>query len=69
MTTIVLTVPGISCEHCERTIREALTPVKGIHHLDVNIMAKQVRVTYDEAQVATEKLKEILQSEGYPVAS
>jgi len=69
MTTIVLTVPGISCEHCERTIREALTPVKGIHHLDVNIMAKQVRVTYDEAQVATEKLKEILQQEGYPVAS
>ena len=69
MTTIVLTVPGISCEHCERTIREALTPVKGIHQLDVNIMAKQVRVTYDEAQVATEKLKEILQQEGYPVAS
>ncbi len=69
MTTVVLTVPSISCEHCERTIREALTPVKGIQRLDVNITAKQVRVTYDETQVATEKMKEILQQEGYPVAS
>ena len=69
MTTVVLTVPDISCEHCERTIREALTPVKGIQRLDVNITAKQVRVTYDETQVATEKMKEILRQEGYPVAS
>ena len=69
MTIVVLTVPGITCEHCERAIREALTPVKGIQRLDVNIMAKQVRVTYDETQVATEKMKEILQQEGYPVAS
>jgi copper chaperone CopZ len=68
MTTVVLTVPGISCEHCERTIREALTPVKGIQRLDVNITAKQVRVTYDEAQVAAEQMKEILRQEGYPVA-
>lgn len=69
MTTVVLTVPDISCEHCARTIREALTPVKGIQRLDVNITAKQVRVTYDETQVATEKMKEILRQEGYPVAS
>jgi len=69
MTTIVLTVPGISCEHCERTIREALTSVKGIQRLDVNVTAKQVRVTYDETQVGTEKMKEILRQEGYPVAS
>ncbi len=69
MTTVVLTVPDISCEHCARTIREALTPVTGIHRLDVDITAKQVRVTYDETQVATEKMKEILRLEGYPVAS
>jgi copper chaperone len=68
MTTVVLTVPGISCEHCERTIREALTPAKGIQRLDVNITTKQVRVTYDEAQIATEQMKEILEREGYPVA-
>jgi copper chaperone len=69
MTTVVLNVPDISCEHCERTIREALAPVQGIQALDVNIPAKQVRVTFDESQVATAHMKEILQREGYPVAS
>jgi copper chaperone len=69
MTTVVLNVPDISCEHCERAIREALAPVKGIQALDVNITAKQVHVTFDESQVATEEMKEILQREGYPVAS
>jgi copper chaperone len=69
MTTVVLNVPDISCEHCERTIREALAPVQGIQGLDVNISAKQVRVTFDESQVATEHMKDILQQEGYPVAS
>ena len=68
MATVVLSVPDISCEHCERTIREALASVQGIQHLEVNIPAKQVRVTYDEAQVAAERVKEILQREGYPVA-
>lgn len=69
MTTVVLHVPDISCAHCERTIREALAPVKGIHGLDVNIPAKEVRVTYDETQVGTDRVKEILMEEGYPVAS
>ena len=69
MTTVILNVPDISCEHCERAIREALAPVKGIQGLDVNITAKQVRVIFDESQVATEKMKEILEREGYPVAS
>lgn len=69
MTTVVLRVPDISCEHCERTIREALAPVRGIQRLDVDIPAKQVRVTYDETLVETARMKAILQEEGYPVAS
>ncbi|HKV45145.1 MAG TPA: heavy-metal-associated domain-containing protein [bacterium] len=68
MTTVLLTVPDISCEHCARTIRQALAPVEGIHELDVDIPAKQVRITYDAHVVGTERMKEILGAEGYPVA-
>jgi copper chaperone len=68
MTTVFLSVPDISCEHCARTIRRALAPVEGIHDLDVDIPAKQVRVTYDASVVAPERMKEILMTEGYPVA-
>jgi copper chaperone len=69
MATTVLKVPDISCEHCERTITNALTPVAGIRAVDVDIPAKQVQVDYDDAQVDVEQMKEILQEEDYPVES
>jgi copper chaperone len=69
MATTVLKVPDISCEHCQRTITNALTPVAGIRAVNVDIPAKQVQVDYDDAEVDVEQMKEILQEEDYPVES
>ena len=69
MATTVLKVADISCEHCERTITNALTPVTGIRAVNVDIPPKQVQVDYDAAQVDVEQMKEILQEEDYPVES
>jgi copper chaperone len=69
MATTVLNVPDISCEHCQRTITNALTPVAGVRAVNVDIPAKQVQVDYDDAQVDVEQMKEILQEEDYPVES
>ena len=66
---VILTVPDISCEHCERTITNALTPVQGVRSVNVDIPAKQVRVEYDEAQVSAERIKNVVEEEEYPVAS
>jgi copper chaperone len=69
MATTILNVPDISCEHCERTITGALSPVEGIRAVDVDIPARQVRVDYDKARVDVERMKAILQEEDYPVES
>ena len=69
MATTVLNIPDISCEHCERTITRALTPVAGIRAVNVDIPTKQVQVDYDDAEVDVEQMKEILQEEDYPVES
>ena len=37
MKTVVLNVPDISCEHCERAITGALTPVEGVRTVTVDI--------------------------------
>ena len=37
MASAVLNVPDISCEHCERTITNALTPVDGVRTVNVDI--------------------------------
>ncbi len=69
MAIVTLSVPDISCEHCERAVKGALTPVEGVQRVDVDIPAKQVSVAYDERRVSVERMKEILQEEDYPVAS
>ena len=69
MANTVLNVPNISCEHCERTITEALAPVAGVQHVRVDIPARQVHVAYDESAVQLDQMKEILAEEEYPVAS
>jgi copper chaperone CopZ len=66
---VTLNVPDISCEHCERAITNALTPVEGVRSVSVDIPGKQVRVDYDEAQVSVDKMKELLGEEDYPVES
>lgn len=69
MATTILNVPDVSCEHCERAITNALTPVAGVRVVNVDIPGKQVRVDYDEAQVNVDRMKDILQAEDYPVES
>lgn len=69
MAKVTLTVPDISCEHCEHTITEALSPVEGIRNVHVDIPSKQVQVDYDESLVDVNQMKDVLQEEEYPVSS
>ena len=69
MKTVVLSVPDISCDHCERTITGALSPLQGVCSVNVDIPTKQVRVEYDEGAVDVEQMKEVLEEEDYPVES
>lgn len=63
-----LSVPDISCEHCEHAITEALTPIDGVQLVQVDIPAKSVTVTYDAGKVGVERFKDVLAEEDYPVA-
>jgi len=69
MATAILSVPDISCEHCERTINGALSPIPGVRGVSVDIPAKQVRVENDENAVTVDRMKTILEEEDYPVAA
>ena len=69
MANVVMNVPDISCEHCERAITGALSPIDGVRNVSVDIPGKLVKVDYDDSQVDLEKMKAILQEEDYPVES
>ncbi|HLJ60259.1 MAG TPA: heavy-metal-associated domain-containing protein [bacterium] len=69
MAVVVLTVPDVSCEHCEQTVKSVLGPLPGVHDVTVDLAAKQVRVVYDEGTATVDRMKEVLGAEEYPVAS
>ena len=69
MATTILNVPDISCEHCEKTITGALSPLEGVRNVGVDIPKRQVRVDYDETLVNVQRLEAVLADEEYPVES
>lgn len=69
MSRTVLSVPDISCEHCERTITGALSGQPGVNKVKVDVTAKTVTLDYDEAATNLETIGTVLDDEGYPVRS
>lgn len=69
MSEATLTVPNISCEHCERTVVEALSPTEGVEQVSVNIPTKTVKVVYDADKVSVDDFSTILAAEDYPVTN
>jgi len=69
MIQVKLDVPDISCEHCEKTIVEALRGKPGVKAVAVSVPARSVLLKYDEDAITLHDVEEILDEEGYPVAS
>lgn len=69
MAQAVLSVPDISCAHCEKTITQTLAPQTGVKSVRVDIPGKKVHLDYDEAQIDLARISKLLDEEGYPVES
>lgn len=69
MTRKTLSVPDISCEHCERAIVEALTPLVGVEAVKVDIPERQVMVDFDEQIIGVSRIADVLGQEDYPVSA
>ncbi len=69
MSQITLNVPDISCAHCERTILNALQDRPGVNTVQVSIPNKTVNLDYDDSRLSLQEVTDILDEEGYAVAS
>ncbi|MBI2942152.1 MAG: heavy-metal-associated domain-containing protein [Chloroflexi bacterium] len=68
METVTLRAPDISCDHCVRTIKKAISELPGVRKVDASAATKVVQVTYDPAQLTRDRIETTLADEGYPVA-
>jgi len=67
MVTETISVPEIHCDHCRVSIEGALAPITGVQRAAVDIPARAVTVTYDEASVGRDRLIEAIEQQGYEV--
>lgn len=68
MTTITLTSPDISCEHCKAAIEREIGGLSGVNSVSVDIPTQHVQVTYDSGRTSRDAIVEALDEAGYPVA-
>ncbi|MBO8156795.1 MAG: copper chaperone CopZ [Bacillaceae bacterium] len=65
---ITLNVQGMSCGHCEKAVKGALTELDGVESVEVYLDSGKVEIAYDESKVSREQMAEAIEEQGYDVA-
>ncbi|MCC2474096.1 copper chaperone CopZ, partial [Bacillus pacificus] len=65
--TITLNVQGMTCNHCKMSVTNALTELEGVQNVEVHLQEGTVNVEYDDTKVDVEKMKEVIEDQGYDV--
>lgn len=63
----VLSVPGMMCENCKKTVEGALLKVSGVMSAEVNLEDKTVAVNYKSDAANTEQLVSAITGVGFDV--
>lgn len=69
MHTITITVSGMTCEHCERAVKEELSALEGVRSVDVDLVAggdSTVRIASD-AELSAVAIEAAVDEAGYEV--
>ena len=67
MTARTLSVPGISCDHCKMSIEQAVGELPGIDVVEVDVSARTVDLSFDEATVGLDRIIDAIEEVGYEV--
>lgn len=67
MTTSVLKVDGMSCEHCVKAIKKALGEITGVNNVSVDLQRKIVAVEHDHVKAKLSLIKSVIEDQGYEV--
>ena len=61
----VINIEGMSCEHCEKAVSQALQSLPGVTVLEVSHTRKCAVVRYDAEQASLDAMKRAIEEEGY----
>ena len=67
MEKITLTVKGMTCMGCVKSVRNVLEPIPGVASVDITLDNGQVTISYDAAQTGLNQFAAAIQDAGYEV--
>ena len=56
MTKDTLTVEGMTCQHCVKTITDALNGQSGVYKVEVHLDKREVKIEYDEEKTTLKQI-------------
>lgn len=69
MAQVTLSVPDISCGHCQTSIEGAVNPLDGVESAVVSVDEHSVAISYDGSDSTMEAIVTAIDEQGYEVAS
>ena len=67
MEKITLTVKGMTCMGCVRSVKNVLEPIPGVAGVDITLENGQVTIDYDPARSGMEQFTNAINDAGYEV--
>lgn len=64
----ILSVDGMSCEHCVKAVTNAVSALSGVSAVSVDLKAKTVTVEHSP-ELSVPKIKEEIEEQGYDVVN
>lgn len=62
-----LIVGGMSCSHCENSVKKSVGALDGVTSVKVDLNSKKVAVEYDPEKVSIKTIKDTIEDQGYDV--
>lgn len=69
METVTLTVKGMTCMGCVRSVKNVVEPLPGVSGVEITLDNGQVVVNYDPAKTPLEQIKSAIDEAGYEVVA
>ncbi|MFB4210955.1 copper chaperone CopZ [Shouchella sp. 1P09AA] len=63
----IIKVSGMSCQHCVKSIEQALGSLDGVEQVDVALDKEEVSVRYKKDLVSLDGLENEIEEQGYDV--
>ena len=67
MASSILDVTGMSCSHCENSVKTSVGSLTGVSEVKVELKTGKVTVEYDPAKVDIKTIQDTIEDQGYEV--